>query len=492
MQHFLYNAAQSQQLDVTARHNVPLDGYGLMCRAGRDAFDVLCQRWPSARRLLVLCGGGNNGGDGWVVARLAHLAGMEVTVCSTVSTDNLRDEAARAYGDAVASGIKVNAGVQLLADAFDVVVDALLGTGFKGDVRDNVAEWIGWVNDSGLPVVSLDLPSGVVAAANAPLEMAISADVTVAFIGWNVAHWTGPGRALCGERILRDLGVGRATYAKCEHTAELAGLDNIARLPRRGAAAHKGHFGHVVAVGGELGMGGAIALASRAAQRSGAGLVSVFTRPEHVAGLNAAAPEVMAYGSNTASDIGALLASGRTLLMGPGLGKRPWGQALLQCGLQHQLPSVIDADALNLVAGLGVEILRSLPACVISPHPGEASRLLGVSVADVEADRLGAARLLQQRSGAVVILKGVGTIVDDGVRVSVCAHGNPGMASGGMGDVLSGIIAALMAQGMPAKDAARTAVVLHSAAADKLAIEEGECGLAASDLIPVVRKLLNE
>ena len=492
MQYFLYNALQSQQLDVAARQDIPIDGYGLMCRAGRAAFDVLCDRWPAARRLLIVCGGGNNGGDGWVVARLAHLTGMKVTVCSTVPVDSLRDEAAKAYSDAVASGVEVTGTPRRETNNYDVVVDALLGTGFKGGVRDDVAEWINWINESGLPVMSLDLPSGLVAAADVSPACAVKADVTVAFIGWNVAHWTGPGRALCGEVLLRDLGVGRETFKRCEFTAELVGLHNIARLPRRGVATHKGHYGHVVAVGGELGMGGAIALAARAAQRSGAGLVSVFTRPEHVAGLNAAAPEIMVHGNNTASDIGALLAAGRTLLMGPGLGKHAWGQALLQLGLQHQLPSVIDADALNLVAELGVEILRSLPACVISPHPGEAARLLGLSVAEVEANRLGAARLLQQRSAAVVVLKGAGTIIDDGVRVSICALGNPGMASGGMGDVLSGIIASLMAQGMPVKEAARSAVVLHSAAADQLVAEFGEYGLAASDVIPVVRALLNE
>ncbi len=355
-----------------------------------------------------------------------------------------------------------------------------------------MAALIRWLNDQARTVFSLDIPSGAAADADAVAMCAVQATVCMAFIAWKPVHWTGPGRALCGERVLATLQVGRESYARCEAVAEVLSLDSLPAMPARHGAAHKGHFGHVVAVGGDLGTGGAIALAARAAQRSGAGLVSVVTRPVHVSGLLARAPEIMVHGTDVVSCLAAFEGDKFTFLVGPGLGQEAWGQALLQRVLRAKSRAVIDADALNLVARWGVQKLRDLTECVISPHPGEAARLLRCSVEDVEADRLGAARRLQQQSGAVVVLKGQGTVVDDGSHVVICRHGNPGMASGGMGDVLSGIIAALLAQGLSAGDAARRAVILHSAAADRCAETKGQRGLAASDVIPVVRMLLND
>lgn len=491
MNHSLYTAEQSRQLDMIARDVLGIDGYTLMKRAGQAAFDFLTQKWPLAKRLFVVCGGGNNGGDGWVVARLAHEAGLCVRVISAVDIKTLTGEAAMAYADAKMSGVVEVSFEAAIQDA-DVIVDGLLGTGFKGALRPAVVDAIEWINASHLPVLSLDIPSGVPADANQAIILAVQATATLSFIGWNLSHWTGPGRAFCGEKHLFSLGVPRQAYGLCEAVATLATVENRRHLAERDVDAHKGHFGHVVAIGGDEGMGGAISLASRAAQRCGAGLISVVTRPLHVSGLLASAPEVMVHGIDNPAHAVGLLKSGRIALVGPGLGQRPWGQALLQRVLASRLVAVIDADALNLLSVFGVEALRTLPAAVISPHPGEAARLLGISVAEVESDRLGAARTLHRHSGAVVVLKGPGTVIDDGEQVVICAHGNPGMASGGMGDVLSGIIAALLAQGMLPAEAARLAVVVHSAAADLLVEKEGACGLAASDLIPVVRTLLND
>ena len=492
MSQTIYSAAQSRLLDLAARDDTPISGYALMCRAGAAAFDVLCQRWPDARRILVLCGGGNNGGDGWVVARLAQRAGLAVLVVSVVEPSALRGEAAEAYRDASDAGVMLLPRDGLESFEADVVVDALLGIGFSGEPRPEVAALINWLNNGARPVLALDIPSGVAADADSAPICAVRASLTLAFIAWKPAHWTGPGRALCGERRLATLGVGGSTYRRCEGVAQCLSVDNLAPLPPRSVAAHKGHFGHVVAVGGEHGTGGAIVLAARAAQRSGAGLVSVVTRPAHVPAILAATPEIMAHGADAAARLDPLMGDKCTLLVGPGMGQEVWGQAMLQRVLIAKPRAVLDADALNLVARWGVKKLRQLPACVISPHPGEAARLLHCSVADIEADRIGAARRLQRESGAVVVLKGVGTIVDDGHTVMICQHGNPGMASGGMGDVLSGIIAALLAQGLSPSEAAQRAVAVHSAAADRCAIRDGERGMAASDLIPIVRTLLND
>lgn len=491
MSQTIYSAAQSRVLDLAARDDLPISGYGLMCRAGAAAFDVLCQRWPDAGRILVLCGGGNNGGDGWVVARLAQQAGLAVLVVSVVEPSSLRDEAAAAYRDACDAGVMLLPREGLDSFEADVVVDALLGTGFSGEPRPEVAALINWLKAASRPVFALDIPSGVAADADTAPTCAVRATLTLAFIAWKPAHWTGPGRVLCGERRLATLGVGESTYRRCEGLAQCLSLDGLAPMAPRAEAAHKGHFGHVVAVGGDHGTGGAIVLAARAAQRSGAGLVSVVTRPAHVPALLAQAPEIMTHGTDAATRLAPLMGDKFTLLVGPGMGQEVWGQAMLQRVLQAKPRAVLDADALNLVARWGVKRLRELPLCVISPHPGEAARLLHCPVADIEADRLGAARRLQRESGAVVVLKGQGTIVDDGHTVVICQHGNPGMASGGMGDVLSGIIAALLAQGLSGGDAARRAVAVHSAAADRCAEAMGQRGMAASDLIPIVRTLLN-
>lgn len=492
MRQAIYKAAQSRQLDIAAREELAISGYALMCRAGHAAFDFLGQRWPNAKRLLIVCGAGNNGGDGWVLARLAHCAGITVTVVSAVDPSRLHGEAAEAFAAAAQAKVPWVDNTARVEDKADVVVDALLGTGAKGAPRPDVAALIARINQSGSHVLALDIPSGVAADANEAPQLAVRATATMAFINWKPAHWTGPGRALCGERVLASLGVGEASYDRCEACAQLLTVQRLPAMPARSVLAHKGDFGHVVAIGGDHGAGGAIILAARAAQRSGAGLVSVATRPAHVPAMLATAPEVMAHGIDVPAHVLPLISHKHTLLIGPGLGQGAWGQAMLQRVLQAQRTTVMDADALNLVARWGVERLRVLPGCVISPHPGEAARLLGCSVVEIESDRLGAARRLHELSGAVVVLKGAGTIVDDGVDVMVCGHGNPGMATGGMGDVLSGIIAALLAQGMPLAESARLAVAVHSAAADRLVEKYGERGLAASDVIPVVRELLNE
>lgn len=488
----IYSASQSHALDNAAQREIPISGYDLMRRAGKAAFDLLAQRWPRAKSVLVLCGGGNNGGDGWVLATLAKRAGYRVVVISAVDPHSLKGEASQAYADACREGVMLIPVADIEQQTPDVIVDALLGTGFKGQLRDTMIPLIHWINQTKVDVLSLDIPSGVAADANEHFAVAVHATVTLAFIAWKPAHWTGPARPLCGERILVELGVPASVYKACKAQAQLLSIDSLPSLPARSVAAHKGHFGHVVAIGGEHGMGGAVILTAKAALRSGAGLVSVVTRPAHVAALLAQTPEVMAHGIDVPALATELLTERHTLLIGPGLGQGAWGQALLQRVLHSSLATVVDADALNLISQWGVEKLRDLPTCIISPHPGEAARLLGCAVADIESDRLGAARRLQQLSGAVVVLKGAGTIVDDGAQVSICCHGNPGMASGGMGDVLSGVMAALLAQGLSAGDAARRAVAVHSAAADQLASSRGERGLMASDLMPVMRILLNE
>ncbi|WP_095144736.1 MULTISPECIES: NAD(P)H-hydrate dehydratase [unclassified Pseudomonas] len=262
----------------------------------------------------------------------------------------------------------------------------------------------------------------------------------------------------------------------------------LTTLLARSPSAHKGRFGHVLLIGGDRGLGGAILLSAQSALRSGAGLVSVATRSEHVPAALARLPEVMAVGASSANQLMGLLGQASVLVVGPGLGQNAWGRSLLSAAANSPLPQVWDADALNLLALGGVSLPKD---CVITPHPGEAARLLGISTAEVQADRLTVARALSTQFKAVVVLKGVGSLIasPDG-RVFRCDRGHPAMASAGLGDVLAGVVGALLAQGMDAFEAAALAVWLHAVAGE----EQGKMGrgLAASDLIPTIRQLLEE
>ena len=264
--------------------------------------------------------------------------------------------------------------------------------------------------------------------------------------------------------------------------------ETLARLPARAPDAHKGQFGQVLLIGGDRGFGGSIRLSAQAALRCGAGLVSLATRPEHVPGALTRLPEVMTLGVSSANQLMGVLAHASVLVVGPGLGQAPWGRSLLSAAAQAKILQVWDADALNLLSNAGLELARG---SVITPHPGEAARLLGISTEQVQADRPAAARALVKKYSVVCVLKGAGSLIAgvDG-ELAICNHGHPAMATAGLGDVLAGVLGALLAQGMSAFDAACLAVWLHARAGEQQGILGR--GLAASDLIPAIRQLLEE
>ncbi|WP_127477562.1 NAD(P)H-hydrate dehydratase [Sulfurivermis fontis] len=484
--HDLYRAAQVRELDRLAMELGGLGGGVLMERAGRAAFELLCRHWPEAHRIAVVCGVGNNGGDGFVVARLAREAGLEVALYQV-------GEASRLQGDALAAAQAVGMTARPLAPGdlrhCDVVVDALLGTGLSGAVHDAWRTAIEIINGSGRPVLALDIPSGLDADTGAVLGCAVRATLTLTFIGLKQGLLTAAGPACCGELHFASLAVPPAVYGRVPVAARrLDSAQFAAWLAPRRRDAHKGDCGHVLVVGGDLGYAGAARLAAEAAARCGAGLVSVATHAAHAAALTAARPELMCHGVESAAELEPLLRRATVVVIGPGLGQGAWGRHMLGKVLQARQPLVVDADALNLLA----QEPTHRKDWVLTPHPGEAGRLLGETAAQVQANRFTAVAGLQASFGGVVVLKGPGSLVlaDDGLP-GICAGGNPGMASGGMGDVLSGIIAALIAQGLPLREAAGAGVCLHAAAADAAAVAGGERGLLASDLFPHLRRLVN-
>ncbi|MCW3147223.1 NAD(P)H-hydrate dehydratase [Stutzerimonas stutzeri] len=482
----LYTAAQVRELDARLiAAGTP--GFELMQRAAHAAWRALRRRWPEAGAVTVLAGRGNNAGDGYLVAALAQRAGWQVAVLAVGDPQALQGDAAQACAEARGCGVAIepwHAGASLQG----VLVDALLGTGIAGAVREPYISAITAINASGLPVVAIDLPSGLCADTGKVLGHAVQADVSVTFIGLKPGLFTADGPDRVGALVFDDLQADPQIVRQTVGEAVRLDRSSLVQVAPRAPTAHKGSFGQVLVIGGDLGTGGAALLSAEAALRCGAGMVTLATRPEHVTASLVRRPEIMCSGVESTYSLTALVERADVLVVGPGLGQAPWGRSLLSLAAQRELAQVWDADALNLLAAGGIQLPTG---CVITPHPGEAARLLQCSVAEIQADRPAAARELARRYACVALLKGAGTLVAaaDG-RLALCDRGHPAMASAGLGDVLAGVIGALLAQNLSPFDAACLGAWLHAAAGERLGTQGR--GLAASDLIPIIRQLLEE
>lgn len=484
----LYSAEQVREGEKEAAQQSQLEMYQLMERAGAAVFYELSHHYSQARHILICCGGGNNGGDGYVVARLARQAGYSVTLWQQGDPELLTGDAARAKEAWLAEGGSICPPAGSIPGSVEIIVDALLGTGLVGSVRSNVLSLIAMINQKAVPVIAVDIPSGLCADTGRVLGDAVSAAVTVTFIGCKQGLMTGQAARYIGQLAFAGLGVSTVFDALCVPAVwRVTAADVACCLPLRSRTAHKGDHGRILCAGGDHGMGGAIRLAAQAAARTGAGLTAVITQPDNVLSIITAVPEIMAKGwSDSDSELEARCRWADVVVLGPGLGQSDWSRLLYHALATTAKKLVIDADGLNLLA-ISPDYKNNR---IITPHPGEAARLLRCSVAEVEADRFAAVRALQQKYGGVAVLKGAGTLIDDGNQCWLCAAGNPGMATGGMGDVLSGIIGALLGQGLSLSEAAKCGVWIHSTAADRCAIE-GERGMLASDLFPYIRQLVN-
>jgi hydroxyethylthiazole kinase-like uncharacterized protein yjeF len=491
----LYTAAQTRELDRCAIEDYGVPGIILMSRAAQAAFDCLLGMWPEVEFIQVLCGTGNNGGDGYLIADMAHKRGIAVRVLQLGDAGKIGGVALTAREQTMANGVDVQTFSHHKLEA-GVIVDAMLGTGLGGDVRSEYVDAIDLINDSGLPVLAVDIPSGLCSDTGRVLGRAVQADVTVSFIGLKRGLFTLDAPDYTGAVHFTDLQVPTQVYSRVASSCARLELESmLARLPQRPASSHKGSYGSVLVIGGDKGMAGAVAMAAEAALRCGAGLVRVATRNEYVSAVVARRPEVMAHGVATIADLAPLIESSDVLVVGPGLGQSPWSEQMLWAALDCGKPVVLDADGLNLLALNGKTQVKigERDNWVLTPHPGEAGRLLGLSTSAVQSDRFAAAQQLQQRFGGVVLLKGNGSLIAGNGQLLLSDYGNPGMASGGMGDVLSGVLGALLAQSeahdMTALECVALGVCLHGAAAD-MAASDGQRGLCATDLIPKMRELL--
>lgn len=512
----LLTAGQMRELDRRTIEEIGLPGVVLMENAGRGVAELLDRRFAALHpgTVLVLAGKGNNGGDGFVVARHLLNRGWRVRTMVLAERAQVAGDAAvnldalsRAGGEvAFAPDAERLLPLLRLVDDVRLAVDALFGTGLAADVAGPAAAAIDWLNASGLPVVAVDLPSGVDASTGRVLGRAVQAEVTVTFAAAKLGHVLYPGATLAGELVVVDIGIPASLLEQTGDDHLLIDAEAaVPLLPPRPVTGHKGTFGHLLAVAGSTGKSGAAALAADGGVRSGAGLVTVAcpasVQPvlavKMTEAMTAPLPEVGgALSLQALEELRALWAGKDALALGPGLGLAEETMVLVRRLVREcPLPLVLDADGLNALAG-HAEILRERqgPPAVLTPHPGEMARLTGMTVAEVEADRLGAAREFARSYGVVLVLKGARTVtaLPDG-RVRVNGSGNPGLASGGMGDVLTGLLGGLLAQGLAPGDAAVLGVYLHGRAADRLARILGTAGLTAGDLlreIPAARREL--
>jgi len=482
----LYSTAQVRALDAHAIESLGIPGYTLMKRAGEAALRYLRTRWPMAHRIVIVCGGGNNAGDGYVLARFAQAAGLTVTALAAVPGDVLRSDARQAYEDFKASDGQLKPFSPELLTEGEVIVDALLGTGLSGGVRPHLERVIAQINSAGRPVFALDVPSGLDSDTGVPLGETVRADCTVTFVGLKTGLFIGDGPELAGTVFFDDLEIAPPQSAVFTPRLERIMEPEILRaLPRRRRSSNKGDFGRVLILGSGTGMPGAARLAGEACLRVGAGLVTVAVAPDNVPAIAAGRPELICLPLTSASVLSDPIERADVIAIGPGLGRTEWARDALEAVLSCGKPLVLDADALNLMAEAGT---RAREDWILTPHPGEAGRLLGIRADEIQLDRLSALDRLIARYHGTIVLKGAGTLVGTSDRIpGLCERGNPGMATPGTGDVLTGAIAGILAQCRDTWLAARVGVLVHAMAGDAAA-RTGERGLLASD---VARELHN-
>lgn len=483
----------------------------LMENAARGIADVVASRFPLWRRIVVVCGPGNNGGDGLAAARLLARRGRSVRVFTLRDPATYRGagevnaKRARDAGlvlEALSAGRGVRALSKAAAEA-DGVVDALFGTGLDRPLTGLAARAVSAINAAGRPVVAADVPSGLRSDTAVVRGVSVEAAVTVALAAPKVCHAFPPARRRCGEVVVHDIGIPAAKLARQSHRLYLATADAVrALLPPRDPAGHKGDFGRIAVVAGSRGKAGAAVLAARGALRGGAGTVTVFGPLPVGDAVVAVLPEAMteslasesgAVATEAVADLVGRLEAFDVAVIGPGLGTSKGTVSVVRDVVGRlDRPVVLDADGLNAFAEDVRRLARRRAPTVLTPHPGEAARLLGTSSRAVQADRVAAARALARRSRCSVLLKGEATLLatPDG-RIVVNPTGTPLLATAGSGDVLAGLIGALIGGGLPVPDAAVAAAWLHGAAAEALGERLGDAGLLShevADLVPEVRR----
>jgi NAD(P)H-hydrate epimerase len=490
-----YEPKQVQQNEAKIAADLGISLFALMEKAGMAVFSHIQSHYPALMSLLIVSGKGNNGGDGFIVARLAEQAGIKVTVVVIAEKNAIKGDALTALDLLANTRVtlhylnEIEDSCLLIADfKGELIVDSLFGIGFKGPLSSELSNLIATVNEHHAPVVSIDIPSGLNADTGNDGNLVINAQHTVTLLVCKKGLLTAQAANYVGTLHLADLSIGSSFIKKIHSSVFIQGQKNLPLLIKRKESSHKGNIGLVLAIGGNTGMPGAIRLSVEAALRSGASLVAVTCHQQNQALVCAGRPEIM-LAPLTAEQLNndAVFFKAKVVVIGPGLGRDLWAQQLFLTVSSSNKWCVIDADALSLLS----DNPTKRDNWVLTPHPGEAAAMLGCSIADIENDRFNAIKEIVNKYGGICVLKGAGTLISDGKITWVNTSGNAGMASGGMGDVLSGIIAALLIQLPEPLAAVRFAVCIHGLAADMVATRQGQRGMLASDLFPNIQRLVN-
>ncbi len=494
--HHAYKVNQLQRYEADAAQTMGINLWQLMQRAGAAVFQQIRDKFPQARELVIVCGKGNNGGDGYIIAALAYQAGLSVTVVVNGTRASIVGHAQQALNELEELSVNVTffQDVELIQQAIksfrgDLLVDCLFGIGFNEPLASSYVQLITEINNTQCPRVSVDVPSGLNADLGTVSTVAVKATLTVTLIAYKQGLLSGQAANYVGNLQLETLGANQALAQVTKAACLLQNKQNLPAMLPRQPCSHKGNIGMLLAVGGNQAYTGAICLAAEAALRSGASLVSVCCHEISRTTLLTRRPELM-IAANSAKTLShsSAIEKAKSIILGPGLGQDNWSLALFDFVMQLPQPKIIDADALRLLAKKPIKNNQ----WVLTPHPGEAAALLACSIAEIEADRFSVVKKIALQYGGICVLKGVGTLISDGITVWVNSTGNPGMASGGMGDVLSGIIGALILQTSDLLSAARLGVYIHGLAADIIAEKHGQIGLLASDLSPEIQRLINQ
>lgn len=487
----LYRVEQLQQGEKQAAESCAMTMTQLMSAAGKAVFNQLQAHFPAPAHIAVCCGEGNNGGDGYIVARLAQEAGYQVEVFALKPNVNLPDpiesDAHKARAAWREQGGSEKALLDCSPERFDLVVDALFGIGLNRALEGDSVSWVQRMNASSTPVLSIDTPSGLNADNGHAPGAAIRARLTISLVAYKRGLFTGKAQDHTGKLLLEDLGIGNTFYQQNEPDWFKVDAERVMSwLPARTRSTHKGEQGHVLIVGGQPGMSGAVILAMKSALRAGVGKVSVACHPDVQAVIAAAQPEAMVNAIRDENTLQPLLQQASAVALGPGLGQSRWSHDVFSEVMKTDVLKVIDADGLNLLASYPVQS----PKMLLTPHPGEAARLLQTTTDVIESDRFAATIKLREKYGAQVLLKGAGSLLVTDRGNCLIDRGSPAMASGGMGDLLTGVVAALLAQRMALAQALIAGAFWHAVAGEK-AGKDGERGTIASDLLPYIRRLVN-
>jgi len=517
---FLVTASQMQEMDKKTIESFGIPGLVLMENAGRGCIDVLTKKIKNinAKKIAVMAGPGNNGGDGFVIARYLMERGIQVTCFLLASKDRVKGDA-KTNMDLVFKlcDISDNSSIIEVPDAEsylkqrnrilhnDLFIDAILGTGLNSDVRGFFKDVIELINSSDCPVFSVDIPSGLNSDTGKPMGIAVKADLTTTFAFAKLGHILYPGNTFTGDLDVVDIGIPGFIVRKKNIAISLMETDEIAGFFKpRDFNGHKGRYGHLLVIAGSTGKTGAAALCSNAAMRTGTGLVTLGIAKSLNKRIEPLVIEPMTHplsekekgflSDNCLDEIQTILKGKQALAMGPGLGTKKGTKKLIKKLIEKsKVPLILDADAINCIADDPGILKKKKALAVLTPHPGEMARLCSMTTQDVQADRINIAKNFAMDHDVVLVLKGAGTIVSlPNGRSFICPTGNPGMASGGMGDVLTGMIAGFCAQGFSPEDASLAGVYIHGMCADILAEEIGSFGFVANDMIQIIPKTIHQ